>query len=279
MPLGGQAVIEGVLISDGERAVLAVRGRDGAVVIEPLPVPKFPKLERIPFVRGPIKLYQLLSLGLRALARSAEIAYPEEKSSGWDYVLAIVLALIILIGGFIALPFFLATKIGLESSILLNLAEGAIRVSFFILYLWGISFLPEARRLFQYHGAEHKAVHAHEAGTPDLSLALRQSPIHARCGTNFVFLFIAVAVFLFSLIPTSSFWLRLLVRIGLIPVVAAITYEILLLGAKSRALQPFLWPGLLFQKLTTREPSPDQVEVALAAVRWVANSRKASITE
>lgn len=279
MPLGGQAVIEGVLIADGAHAVLAVRDPQGNVVIEPLSSPSFPKLERIPLVRGPIKLYQLLSLGLRALQRSAEIAYPEEKNSTWDYILAIGLALLLLLGGFIALPFFLASRINVANPLLLNLVEGGIRVAFFILYLWGISFVPDVRRVFQYHGAEHKAVHAFEKGAAELPNALKQSPIHARCGTNFVFLFAAVAVLVFSVIPTSSFWTRLLVRIGLIPTVAAITYELLLLGGKARWLRPLLWPGLLFQKLTTREPAPEQLEVALAALRQVLAARSSSTTE
>ncbi len=277
MPLGGQAVIEGVLIADGERAALAVRGPQG-LVVEFLPVRRFPKLERLPLVRGPIKLYQLLALGLRALQRSAEIAYPEEKSSGWDFLLAIGLALLLLVGGFFALPLFLASRLGLENPVALNLVEGSIRVAFFLLYLWGISFLPDVRRVFQYHGAEHKAVHAYEKGVPELPQALRQSPLHARCGTNFVFLFVAVAVLIFSLIPASTFWLRLVARIGLIPVVAAFTYELLMLGAKTRWFRPFLWPGLLFQKLTTREPVPDQVEVALAALRQLLSARSSSTT-
>ncbi len=279
MPIGGQAVIEGVLIADGERAIVAVRGQDGRVVVEPIPFPKFPRLERVPFLRGPIKLYQLLALGLRALERSAEIVYPEEKSTGWDFVLAVGLALVLLIGGFIALPFFLATRVGLENQILLNFLEGGIRLAFFILYILGISFLPDVHRMFQYHGAEHKAVHAYEAGAPELPVALQQSPIHARCGTNFVFLFVAVAVLVFSLIPAHTFWLRLLARVGLIPVVASLTYELLMLGARTPWLRPFLWPGLLFQKLTTREPTPEQVEVALAAVRQVASARNSSTTE
>jgi uncharacterized protein YqhQ len=279
MPLGGQAVIEGVLISDGKRAALAVRRPDGSIVVEALPVPSFPRLERIPLVRGPIKLYQLLSLGLRALSRSAELAYPEEKTSAWDFALALGLALVLVLGGFIALPFFLASRLGLENRVLLNLVEGGIRVAFFLLYLSGISLFPDIRRLFQYHGAEHKAVHAYEAGAPDLAEALRKSPLHARCGTNFVFLFVVVAILLFSLVPAGSFWSRLFLRIGLIPAVAAITYELLQLGAKTPLLKPLLWPGLLFQKLTTREPAPEQVEVALSALSQVLAARNSSTTE
>ena len=279
MPLGGQAVIEGVLISDGKRAALAVRRPDGSIAVEDLPVPSFPRLERIPLVRGPIRLYQLLSLGLRALSRSAELAYPEEKASAWGFALALGLALLLVLGGFIALPFSLASRLGLESQVLLNLVEGGIRVAFFIAYLAGISLLPDIRRIFQYHGAEHKAVHAYEAGAPELSEALKKSPLHARCGTNFVFLFVVVAILLFSLVPAGSFWSRLLLRIALIPAVAAITYELLQLGAKTPFLKPLLWPGLWFQKLTTREPAPDQVEVALSALSQVLAARNSSTTE
>ncbi|MGQ9700518.1 MAG: DUF1385 domain-containing protein [Candidatus Bipolaricaulaceae bacterium] len=277
MPLGGQAVIEGVLLADGERAVLAVRGPQG-VVVEPLSVPHFPKLERLPVVRGPIKLYHLLSLGLRALQRSAEIVYPEEKGSHWDFLLAVGLALLLFLGGFLALPLFLASRLGLENRLILNLVEGGIRVIFFLLYLLGISFLPEVRRVFQYHGAEHKVVHAYEGGVPEVSRALKESPIHARCGTNFVFLVVVVAVLVFSLTPASTFWLRLLVRVALLPVVAALTYELLMLGARTPWFRPFLWPGLLFQKLTTREPTPDQVEVALAALHQLLSARSSSTT-
>lgn len=278
MPLGGQAVIEGVLLTDGERATLAVHTPQG-VVVESLKVPRFPRLERIPFVRGPVKLYQLLSLGFAALERSASLAFPEERGSSWDFILAVGLALLILLGGFIALPFFLATRTGLGNRVLLNLVEGGIRVAFFALYLWGISFLPDVRRIFQYHGAEHKVVHAYEEGDPSLDNAMRHSPLHARCGTNFVFLFVTVAILIFSLIPASSFWARLLARIGLIPVVAAVTYELLQLGAKRPWLAPLIWPGLFFQRLTTREPEPGQIEVALAGLRQLLAERSSSTTE
>lgn len=278
MPLGGQAVIEGVLLTDGQRAAVAVHTPRG-IVVEPLRVRRFPRLEKAPFLRGPVKLYQLLSLGLAALQRSAALAFPEEQGSPWDFVVSLGLALLILLGGFIALPFFLATRTGLENRALLNLVEGGIRVSFFVLYLWAMSFFPDVRRLFQYHGAEHKVVHAYEKGAPSLDQALKQSPIHARCGTNFVFLFVAVAILIFSLIPATAFWTRLLARIALIPVVASLTYEILQLGAKRRWLSPLLWPGLLFQKLTTREPEPGQIEVALAALQGLLASQSSSTTE
>jgi len=278
MPLGGQAVIEGVLLTDGQRATVAVQTPKG-IVVEPLAVPRFPRLERIPFLRGPVKLYQLLSLGWAALERSAALAFPEERSSSWDFLLALGLALLVLLGGFIALPFFLATRTGLENRVLLNLVEGGIRLAFFALYLWGISFIPDVRRLFQYHGAEHKVVHAYEGGEPSLEEALKHSPLHARCGTNFVFLFIAVAVLLFSVIPAQTFWARLLARVGLIPAVASLTYELLQLGAKRRWLVPLLWPGLFFQRLTTREPEPAQLEVALAALRQLLAAQSSSTTE
>lgn len=278
MPLGGQAVIEGVLLTDGQRAAVAVHTPKG-VVVESLRVPRFPRLEKIPFLRGPVKLYQLLTLGFVALERSASLAFPEERRSPWDLSLTIALALLILLGGFIALPFFLATRTGLENRVLMNLVEGGIRVVFFALYLWAISFLPHVRRVFQYHGAEHKVVHAYEGGEPSLDGACKHRPLHARCGTNFVFLFVAVAIIVFSFVPASTFWLRLLARVGLIPVVAAITYELLQLGAKRPWLAPLVWPGLFFQRLTTREPEPGQIEVALAALRHLLAESSSSTTE
>lgn len=278
MAVGGQAVIEGVLLQNGRQAVVAVRTPEGTVAVEPLSLRSFPRLENLPLLRGPIRLYQLLSLGFSALERSSQLAFPEEASSRGGYILAIILALLLVIGGFIALPFFLASLTGITNTVLLSLVEGGFRVAFFLLYLWGISFLPDVRRVFQYHGAEHKVVHAYEEGAPSLETAVRKSTIHPRCGTNFVLLFVVVAVLLFSVIPAPSLWLRLVLRIGLIPVVASVTYELLQLGAKRGWLRPLLWPGLLLQRITTREPTSDQLEVALAALHQVTTLRSSSTT-
>jgi uncharacterized protein YqhQ len=287
MPIGGQAVIEGVMLHDGRRVVVAVRTPQGTVTVEPIPI-RFavPRLEAIPVVRGSIKLVQMLALGWNALKRSAELAHPEEApASRWEFLTVILFVVVILVGGFMLLPAFLTGLTGIENRVLFNLVEGGIRVSLFLGYLVAISSVPDIRRVFQYHGAEHKVVHAYEEGTASLADAKRRSPIHPRCGTSFLLLFVVVAILVFSLVPTPNLWVRLAGRILFLPVVAGLTYEILRFGSRNpRAwwLRPLLLPGLLLQRLTAREPSDDQIEVALAALRYVTGQeteRSLSTTE
>ncbi|MGD9840992.1 MAG: DUF1385 domain-containing protein [Candidatus Bipolaricaulis sp.] len=283
MPIGGQAVIEGVMLQDGPRVAMAVRTPDGPIAVEPLPN-RFavPRLEGIPFVRGPIKLVQMLALGWEALSRSAELAYPEEApASRWESLLVIVLVVVILVGGFMLLPAYLTGLTGIENRILFNLVEGGIRVALFLGYLAAISSLSDIRRVFQYHGAEHKVVHSYEEGVASVPDARGRSPIHPRCGTSFLLLFVVVAILVFSLLPTSNVWIRLGGRLLLLPVVASLTYEILRFGSRHpRAwwLQPLLAPGLLLQRFTTREPSDDQIEVAFAALRYLTDEDARSLS-
>ncbi len=286
MPIGGQAVIEGVMLQDGPKVVLAVRTSEGAVAVEPLPTRfSLPRLERIPFARGPLKLVQMLALGWAALRRSAELAHPEDApASRWENLAIILFVVVFLVGGFMLLPAYLTGLIGIGNRILFNLVEGGVRVVFFLCYLGAISFLPDIRRVFQYHGAEHKVVHAYEEGEASVPDARGRSPIHPRCGTSFLLLFVVVAILVFSVVPTPNIWIRLVGRLLLLPVVAGLTYEILRFGSRHpRAwwLRPLLVPGLLLQRFTTREPSDDQIEVALAALRYVtdpASDRSASTT-
>lgn len=286
MPIGGQAVLEGVMLQDGERVVLAVRTPEGRVTLERLPLRvSVPALERLPLLRGSVRLVQMLALGWAALQRSAELAYPEERTgSCWEGIGVLLLAVLFVVGGFIVLPAYLAGFLGIGSRLLLNLAEGGIRVLLFVGYLGAISLLPDVRRVFQYHGAEHKVVHAHEEGEASLERARARSPVHPRCGTSFLLLFILVAILVFSLVPTPNLGVRLLARVLLLPVVAGITYELLrLAGRRPHAgwLRPLVLPGLLLQRLTTREPTDDQVEVALAALRYLTegeSSRSLSTT-
>lgn len=286
MPIGGQAVIEGVMLQDGQRVVMAVRTPGGEIAVERVParIPA-PRLEAIPFVRGSIKLVQMLVLGWVALKRSAELAYPAEApASRWELSVTILFVVVFIVGGFMLLPAFLTGLTGIGNRILFNLVEGGIRVLFFLSYLVGISLLSDIRRVFQYHGAEHKVVHAHEEGTASVSEARGKSPLHSRCGTSFLLLFLVVAILVFSLIPTSNVWIRLGGRVLLLPVVAGFTYEILRFGSRHPQawwLRPLLAPGLLLQRFTTREPSDDQLEVALAALRYltaVESARSSSTT-
>ena len=283
MPVGGQAVIEGVMLQNGHRVAVAVRTPEGKIVVEPLPGQIHSgRLTKIPFLRGPIRLYEMLALGLRALNLSARLAYGEEATgSRWDFLLTVLLAVALVGGGFVALPVYLTGLSRISNPVLFNLAEGGIRVLFFLLYLYGISFMRDIRRVFQYHGAEHKVVHAYEAGEARLEVARHKSPLHPRCGTAFLLLFLVIAILVFSVIVTDSIWLKILGRLALLPVVAGIAYEVLMVGGRHpRAwwLRPFLLPGLWLQRLTTREPADDQLEVALAALRYVTEESSESLS-
>ncbi|MCD6128270.1 DUF1385 domain-containing protein [Candidatus Bipolaricaulota bacterium] len=283
MPVGGQAVIEGVMLQNGHRVAVAVRTPEGKIVVEPLRGQVHSgRLTKIPFLRGPIRLYEMLALGLRALNVSARLAYGEEAAgSRWDFLLTVALAVVLVGGGFVALPVYLTGLMHIENPVLFNLAEGGIRVLFFLLYLYGISFMRDIRRVFQYHGAEHKVVHAYEAGEPRLEVARHKSPLHPRCGTAFLLLFIVISILVFSVIVSDSIWLKILGRLALLPVVAGIAYEVLMVGGrhpKAWWLRPFLLPGLWLQRLTTREPADDQLEVALAALRYVTEESSESLS-
>ncbi len=276
MPIGGQAVIEGVMMQNGHRVAVAVRTPGGEIAVRDLERPqRFPRAIRIPLVRGPLRLYEMLGLGIRALNLSVELASGEEEEMGRFSKAAVTVgALALALGAFVVLPNFLATFTQIPQRVLFNLAEGGIRVSVLLVYLLAISRQRDIRRVFEYHGAEHKAVHAYEAGEGLSPSATRShSAVHPRCGTAFLLMFVLVAVLVFSVLPTEPLWLRLLGRLALLPVVAGFTYEVLLLGGRHpRALwlRPLLLPGLLLQRfLTTREPSADQLEVAVAALRHV----------
>ncbi len=280
MPVGGQAIIEGVMMQNGDRVVIAVRNPQGEIVVEELPgAGQFGRWGRIPFIRGPLKLWEMLSLGMRALSRSAEIAYGESQGKG-EMAFSIILAVLLVIGGFVVLPLFLAGLLPTGNGILFNLVEGAIRVVLFLLYIWGISFFRDIRRLFQYHGAEHKSVHAYESGRGfSLEAARRASPLHPRCGTTFLLLSAVLAILVFSLIVSPSFWVKLVGRLLLLPVVVSVSYEVLRLGGRyprSPLVKLLIWPGLLLQKLTTREPEDDQLEVALTALRHAVEGARAA---
>jgi uncharacterized protein YqhQ len=267
-------------MQNGDRAVIAVRNPDGDIVVEELSPPRrIGKWRDVPFVRGPVRLYEMLSLGMQALSRSAEIAYGEAQSRA-EFLFTLVLALAVVIGGFVVLPVFLAGFLPSKNTLAFNLLEGAIRIALFLLYIWGISFLKDVRRIFQYHGAEHKSVHTYEAGAGfSLEAAKRASPLHPRCGTTFILSTAVLAILIFSLIPSRVFWVRIVGRLLLLPVVVSVSYEILRLGGKyphSPLLKPLVLPGLLLQRLTTREPDEGQLEVAMAALRHAVEEASAA---
>ncbi|RJP30835.1 MAG: DUF1385 domain-containing protein [Actinobacteria bacterium] len=277
--VGGQAVIEGVMMRGRRFWALAVRKPDGSIHTQAEPLRSFlvrhPGWDK-PFLRGVFVLGESLVLGWRALSLSADIVLEEEgggEGIGWlQKAISIVLALLLAVGLFILLPTWLAPRImGEDSPVWLwNLVEGAMRIAFFIAYLLLVSLSREMRRVFEYHGAEHQSIHLLENGYPlEPEWALREGTDHLRCGTSFVLLVLVITVVVYSFLGKPAVWLRVLERIAIIPLVAGISYEIMKYADRNRSpwMQIITAPGLALQRLTTRRPDREQAEVALTALK------------
>jgi len=277
--IGGQAIIEGVMMQNGDRIAVAVRRQtDGEILVKPLPSRfRFKKLGKIPFLRGLFRLFDMMSLGLRALNLSTQLAFPEEEqmSKGSTFV-TFAIAIVVAIGAFMVLPLYLTSFIPglrLGNSIVFNLVEGLVRMSFFLVYLLLISRMKDIRRVFQYHGAEHKVVHTYEADEElTVENAQKHTTLHPRCGTAFLMTVFVIAILIFSLVGQPTLWVKILSRLLLLPVVAGVSYEVLRFSGRNynrwwvRALAQ---PGLWLQKLTTGEPDDAMVEVAIASMKQV----------
>lgn len=280
---GGQAVIEGVMMRGRRQMAVAVRAPNGEIVVhqEPLTAAIYAKRwGQWPFVRGIGMLWDALGLGMRALLWSADVALREDgneevKFTGplaWTTVAASLAVAVLL---FFMLP-TIAAKWASPSTaggLLTSLVEGVIRLALFLTYLWGIGFMPDIRRVFAYHGAEHKAINAYEAGEPLTPTVVARYPTaHTRCGTSFLLSVMVIAILVFAPFHFENLILRLASRLFLIPVVAALAYELMRFAA-DRASRPWvrvlIAPGLLLQRLTTREPEPAMLECAIAALKPV----------
>jgi uncharacterized protein YqhQ len=280
---GGQAVIEGVMMRGRKRMAVAVRAPDGQIVMheELLTAAIYTqKWGQWPFVRGLRMLWDALGLGMRALLWSADVAIKEEgaedvKFSGPVAWTTIATSLLIAIGLFFLLPTAAAkwmTPAGLGGGGA-SVVEGVIRLALFMLYLWAIGFMPDIRRVFAYHGAEHKTINAYEAGQPLTPQAVaRFTTSHTRCGTSFLLTVMIISVVVFAPFHFDNLFLRLASRLVLIPVVAAIAYEFMRFTA-ARVDRPWvrilIAPGLTLQRLTTREPDEKMLECAIAALKPV----------
>jgi len=278
---GGQAVMEGVMIRGKEGVAISVRQPDGELntVRQPLASIYKGRLREIPLVRGIIVLVETLVLGTRALLHSAQVAAAEEGEEKipaallWGTVAA---SLALGVALFVMVPLF-ATRYLIDpyinSALLSNVFEGLIRIGIFIAYLKLISLMSDIKRVFAYHGAEHKVVNAYEAGVPlEVEAVKNYSTAHARCGTAFLFIVLIVAIFVFALVGQPTLWIRILSRIALIPVIAVIGYEIMKFGAahiNNKIVRVLLAPGLMLQSMTTREPDDSQIEAAISALSEV----------
>jgi hypothetical protein len=278
---GGQAVIEGVMIRGKEGIAISVRQPNGElnIVRQPLASIYKGRLREMPLVRGIIVLIETLVLGTQSLLHSAQVAAAEEGGEKiptallWGTVAA---SLALGVAIFFMVPLF-ATRYLIDpyinSALLSNVLEGLIRIGIVIAYLKLVSLMPDIKRVFAYHGAEHKVVNAYEAGVPlEVESVKNYSTAHARCGTAFLFIVLVVAIFVFALFGQPTLWIRILSRIALIPVIAVISYEIMKFGAghiNNPVVRILLAPGLILQAITTREPDDSQIEAAISALNEV----------
>jgi len=274
---GGQALIEGVLMRGRDAIAVAFRHPDGHIVWASEALDKGPhawRFAKTPFVRGLIVLYETLIVGTRWLIRSANIQASAEGIELGRGSVAIMLGLTLVVGVgiFFLLPLFLAalTTSKADSGWVQHLTEGLIRVGLFLGYLALIARAPDIRRVFEYHGAEHMTIHALEAGDPLTTDAVRKYPTaHPRCGTEFLVVVILLSVLLFGFLGRDNPVLMVGGRIVLIPVIAAVGYEILRFGAKHRSnpiVRAIMAPGILVQMITTKRPTDDQIEVAIVSM-------------
>ncbi len=276
---GGQAVIEGVMMRGRKTMVTVVRRPGGglAVKTKPLSAIYTSWTRQTPLLRGIIVLIEAMILGIQSLLYSANVALEEEEEeiSGGLVWLMIIVSLSLAVALFFIIPLFATKLLGsyVNSPVIFNLIEGFIRLGLFIAYIKLISLLPDIKRLFAYHGAEHKAVNAYEDGAPlEVEAVKAHSTAHTRCGTSFIFVVLIIAIIVFTLVGLPSIWLLVLSRIILIPVIAALSYEIIYFGTRHKnkgIIRAILAPGLWLQALTTREPDDSQLEVALTALERV----------
>lgn len=277
---GGQAILEGVMMR-GRRAVsIAVRHPAGHIVIksEALDSNRLSqRLCRVPFVRGAISLGEMLVIGMKALNYSANVLLDEDdkaaKADGRGAMAAsLAFGVVAAVGLFFVLPLILAsfTDEVVESDLVSNVLEGVIRICVFVAYMALIGLLPDIKRVWMYHGAEHQTINAIEAGQIlTVDNVQRQSLLHPRCGTSFIVTLVVISILIFALMGRPSMEIRILSRILLLPVIAGIGYEFIMLTARHRGnlVARFVSaPGMWFQRLTTREPDSAQVEVAIAAM-------------
>jgi uncharacterized protein YqhQ len=277
-PVGGQAVLEGVMMRGVRHWAVAVRMPDGEVDVSVDTVDPWVRRRRayrLPVVRGVVALAESLSLGFKALAISANAQEDEEiPPTTWGF--AVVAGLALAIGLFFVVPVTLTSlvrdRLG-DSAVAFWLVEGALRTAIFVGYLWALSHMAHLRRVFQYHGAEHKAIACYEADDVLVpGRAARYSRLHPRCGTSFLLVVMVVAIFVFAPIGLPAWYLLVATRILGVPLIAGISFEVIKAAGRNRDrgwVRALMWPGMQLQRLTTREPEPEQLAVAIAALQAV----------
>lgn len=295
--IGGQAVLEGVMMKNKEKYAVAVRKPNGEIEVS---LEHFKgamhgsRVRELPFIRGVFNFVESMILGTKVLNYSAsfyededgkesrteqELEVAADKFSGGHgerlmTVLVTLLSIVLAVGIFIVLPYFLSALLDdyVRNRSLLAILEGVIRIVIFLLYVWGISWMSDIKRLYRYHGAEHKCINCLEHGRPlTVHNVMRASRLHKRCGTSFIFFVLIVSIVLFFFIRVDNVFLKVFLRILLMPVVAGISYEIIRLAGRSDnvLVRILSAPGMLIQRITTSEPDESMAEVAIASVEAV----------
>jgi uncharacterized protein YqhQ len=286
--VGGQAVLEGVMMRSPHAWAIACRKPSGEIVTNREPLERLSEKHKWmgwPIVRGVITLGHAMSLGFRALRFSANVALDELQSgndapqkkleiSGWLAAVNIIFSLGFFIFMYKFLPLVAATELKKVSpvfgeQIVFNLVDGVVRIALFLLFIWGVSLMRDIHRVFEYHGAEHKTVFAFENGDPlEARTVQKYSTYHPRCGTSFLMTVMIISILMYTLVPVSTFWARFAVRIALLPLIAGLSYEIIRFAAKHRGSLFALMtaPGLWLQRITTQPPTDDQLECAIVAL-------------
>jgi uncharacterized protein YqhQ len=298
MNIGGQAVIEGVMMNSPHYYAIALRLKDGEIIVKKEAKNKWAEklfFSRLPLLRGVFLLLDTLVIGIKSLTYSADIFSRENtekdtkehseklKSNPWILAGTVILSLLAGLFLFFILPlgiteYLRRRMLTFESPFLFNLVDGVVRISIFLLYVLAISLLKDIQKLFQYHGAEHKATYTYEAGNElKVENARKHTTLHPRCGTSFLLAVMVLAIFVFSLFRPPTIVGKLLLRLALLPFIAGVAYETIKLAARYRThimVRFLIAPNLWLQRLTTREPSDGQIEVALAALKGVLEAEK-----
>ncbi len=277
--IGGQAVIEGVLMRSQNYYSIAVRRPDNSISLKVERIKTSKKFSKMIFVRGIVALYETLDIGFKAIMHSAEEAAGEKEKIGKkEAFITIAASVLLALLLFVALPFWLSTLVTKNNSLLFNLIDGAIRTAIFVAYLLIISLIPDVKVMFRYHGAEHMTIHAYEAGKKlNASEARKYPTLHPRCGTSFLLFVLILSILVFSVVTSSSWLIKFASRIILLPVIAGLSYELLKLSAKKKdnpVFKAIISPGLMLQKITTARPNDKQIEVAIKALNGVLDAEK-----
>lgn len=291
--VGGQAIIEGVMMKKHDVYSIAVRKPDNEIVLEKRKYKSFSKRNVIlglPIIRGAVAFLESLIMGMKILTYSAEFfeveddkgpskfekklesKYGKKRMDDILIIISVILASILSIGLFILVPLGVShlLKPFFENSRIINLIDGLIRVLILFGYIYVVSFMKDIKRVFQYHGAEHKSIHCLENGEElTIENVKKQSRLHKRCGTNFLFIVVAVSVIVLTLFNVEDFVLRLIIRLLMLPIIAGFSYEVIkLLGKRESIISDIIsFPGMCLQKITTSEPDDDQIEVAIVALK------------